>query len=225
MYPPGMVLRPLEGWPRGFTADRKRSRFEASLSETVELLGRELRHLYQGHSGPSVLQLALREQDFRNDGMPRAGSSPAHPGVILSIEPPGVPAMSFPCDTFTHWHHNLRAIALTLESLRKINRYGVTQASEQYRGWQAIEAKPSTTQQAVLDAARTVVGLAWPNEPDSARNKWAADIIAIGRVSDRLHRMARANAHPDRNAGDNTRWGSLEAAVGVLRAAGIEVRL
>ncbi len=199
-----MVLRPLFGWPREFTAERKASRFESKMSDTVELLDRELRRLDPTDSRypPSVLQLALREQDFRIDGMPRANSNPSHPGVILSIEPPGRPGMSFPCDTYLHWWDNLRAVALTLEALRKIDRYGVTRTSEQYRGWQAIESG-SLDAHGALDYLAKVAG-------NVSRR---ADAHSI-------HRAARAQAHPDRNGGRQSHWDRVEAAATVLKAAG-----
>jgi hypothetical protein len=43
-----------------------------------------------------------------------------------------------PCDTFTDWKSNLRAIAKSLEALRLVNRYGVTQCGEQYQGFAAL---------------------------------------------------------------------------------------
>jgi hypothetical protein len=59
------------------------------------------------------------------------------PGVILSFQSAkGV--LSFPCDRYTDWESNLRAIALSLEALRAVDRYGVTQHAEQYKGWQAL---------------------------------------------------------------------------------------
>lgn len=225
LYPPGMTLRPLTGWPHEFTAERTRGRFDSSLTETLELLKRELRMLQPtSHTFPdSVLQLALREQDFRRtDGMPRAGSVPTHPGVILNIEPRDRPPLSFPCDTFTHWHANLRAIALTLEALRKIDRYGATETGQQYRGWQAIEAKASSSDQ-VAAACRVLARVAWPTYETDAYAEWASKIAADPEIGRHTYRRARRNAHPDRNSGDQALWNQVEAAAEVLRAAGCEL--
>jgi hypothetical protein len=38
------------------------------------------------------------------------------------------------------WQHNVRAIALGLEALRKVDRYGITRRGEQYAGWKALPA-------------------------------------------------------------------------------------
>lgn len=203
-----MTLRPLTGWPMDFTPNRKRSQFKSSFTDTLSVLSRELRHLGGGSScPPSVLQIALRQQDFRNDGLPRASSIPDHPGVILNVEPRRQPPLSFPCDTFDRWQDNLRAIALGLEALRKVDRYGITQTGQQYRGWQAIEAKS-----AGFDSA-------------DAAMKFVAVVAGVEDVTPEqvagVYRGARARAHPDRNNGDQTQWDRVEAAGKLLRAAGL----
>lgn len=222
-YPPGMTLRPLDGWPTPRTTDRKRSRFESSFSDTLNLLDRELRMLDPRDRcyPPSVLQIALREQDFRIDGMPRANTNPEHPGVILNIEPRNKPALSFPCDTFTHWHDNLRAIALTLEALRKVDRYGVTQTGQQYRGWQAIESSPAVD--AVGAACVLLARFAWPNENDDYQARWAHRIATNPEIRRNSLKQARIKAHPDRHNGDRALSDQVEGATEVLRRAGIEV--
>jgi hypothetical protein len=193
-YPPGMKLRPITNWPGQSTIQRRPSQFQASFSDTVKLLDRELRLLdpKDPHMPVCVLQIAMREQDFRIDGMPRANAVPSHPGVILNIETRNKPPMSFPCDTFTHWHHNLRAIALTLEALRKVDRYGVTQTGQQYRGWQAIEAKPA----GITSATAAIARLAEIAQLSPTSDYDAAD----------TYRQARREAHPDRNNGDQALW-------------------
>jgi hypothetical protein len=46
--------------------------------------------------------------------------------------------LKYATDVFDHWHANLRAIALGLEALRKVERYGITQRGEQYTGFRAL---------------------------------------------------------------------------------------
>lgn len=208
-YPPRMTLRPIGAWPRPATRNRQRSQFSANWSATLDLLDRETFHLGNGRRHPdTVLQIALRERDFRiSDGMPRANAVPSHPGVILSIESAKGP-LSFPCDKFDRWQDNLRAIALGLEALRKVDRYGITPGDEQYQGWRAIEAKPSAafaTAQAALDYLGAMA--------DVDRGGWV-QAHAAG-----IYRAARARSHPDRG-GDRATWDRVEAAGDVLRAAG-----
>ena len=208
-YPPRMTLRPIDVWPRHETRTRQRSQFSANWSATLDLLDRETFHLGDGRRHPdSVLQIALRERDFRiTDGMPRANSVPSHPGVILSIESAKGP-LSFPCDKFDRWQDNLRAIALGLEALRKVDRYGITPGDEQYQGWRAIEAKPANGFPNAAEALAFLANsAAWDRPPDPAE-------------SAAIYRRARAEAHPDRNSGARELWDRVESAADQLRAAG-----
>jgi hypothetical protein len=211
-----MTLRPLTGWPMEFTSGRRKSPFSAGFSDTIGILCRELRAIdpKDRYYPPSVLQIALREQDFRLDGMPRASAVPEHPGVILNIEPRNKPALSFPCDAFTHWHDNLRAVALGLEALRRVDRYGITQTGQQYRGWQAIEAKPSVDVTAA--ACALLARVAWPNERPEFRDEWAPSIATDPEIGRNTLKKARANAHPDRHDSDQLLWNEVEQAASVL---------
>jgi hypothetical protein len=129
-----LIFRPLQQWPGPMTRSRNRSRFKASYNSTIRQLERELLHL---RARQAVIQVALSERDIRQDGLPRSGSRPSHPGVILSFNSRHGP-LSYPCDTFQDWEDNLRAIVLSLEHLRAVDRYGVTKRGEQYTGWAAL---------------------------------------------------------------------------------------
>jgi hypothetical protein len=207
-YPPNMTLRPLQRWPREETRNRTRSPFRSTWSATIKLLDRELYYLWGGRYYPaSVVQIALREQDFRQDGLPRASAIPSMPGVILHIESDKGP-LSFPCDKFDRWQDNLRAIALGLEALRKVDRYGITPGNEQYTGWKALPASPSHFVSAE-EAAEYLRAQSGP-----MRNN-GTDLQTIQQA----YRLARARTHPDRS-GDRSLWDRVEAAADVLRAAG-----
>lgn len=209
-YPDRMTLRPITAWPGVETRNRERSQFSAPWQSTLQLLDRELYYLGRGRQYPAtVLQIAMRERDFRIDGMPRANAMPSHPGVILNVESTKGP-LSFPCDKFDRWRDNLRAIALGLEALRKIDRYGITPGDEQYRGWRAIESKPAAPQY-TADQAEDYLRSLLDTADDPS--------LLIGTV-EQVYRRARAIAHPDRNDGDRRRWDNVEAAATALRAAG-----
>lgn len=210
-YPPNMTLRPLLAWPRAETVNRRRSPFRSTWSDTVELLRRELRQLDGGTYYPdTVLQLALREQDFRlTDGLPRANAIPSMPGVILNIESTTAGPLSYPCDAFDRWTDNLRAIALGLEALRKVGRYGITPGNEQYRGWRAIEANGSHPAWSADEAEQFLRGLV-KNEGNGK------DLGTLPQI----WRRVRRDTHPDRNGGDRTIWDKVEHAGNVLEAAG-----
>jgi hypothetical protein len=134
----GVTIRPL-GEPKPPTGDRY-SPFSASLTSTVELLATELRAL---EARQVVLELDLRERDIRVDGLPRADARPSHDGVALAFESKFGPLRYATAEysgrwTQAGWQANLRAIALSMQALRAVDRYGVSKRGEQYRGWRQI---------------------------------------------------------------------------------------
>lgn len=135
----------IEAWPVKPTphSARKNAPFSGSWANTLDSLEREITHL---RGRDIVVQAFFRQQDIRNDGWPRSSApNPSGPGVIVSFDSPGG-GLSFPCDTFCDWRHNLRAIALSLSALRAVERYGVTRQQEQYKGWRRLEAPPLSTE-------------------------------------------------------------------------------
>lgn len=135
------VYRPIDAWPGELTRRRTRSPFNSTLAQTFTLLERELRHL---GARDVVVQMALHDNDFRIDGKPRARAIPDHPGVIVAFDSRYGP-LKYATDTFDRFADNLRAIALGLESLRRVDRYGITKRGEQYAGWKALPAAGETT--------------------------------------------------------------------------------
>jgi hypothetical protein len=127
----GVTVRPLdEDLPLG---DRW-SQFRAAWSQTVSLLAKELRQLDAEHI---VLQLAVTERDLRVDGMPRANARLWNPAVILSFDSKYGP-LRYATGEYDDWQDNVRAIALSMQALRAVDRYGVSKRGEQYTGWRAI---------------------------------------------------------------------------------------
>lgn len=199
----GITYRPIHVWPREETRDRKRSRFRSGWSDTVELLKRELRMIGARNV---VIQLDLREEDIRLDGLPRANARPSSPRVIISCETADGP-LSFPCDTWDHWQDNVRAIALTLEHLRAIDRYGVTRHREQYRGWKALPpaGETSTTMTTVQAAGFVSLHCVYI----------ATEILCDASVWRAAYREAAQRLHPDRG-GSIDDFQTLQAAKRVL---------
>ena len=133
------TFRPLTQWPGERTKTRRDAQFRATYSKTLDLLEYELDKL---RAGNTVIQVDnLTTADIRNDGWPKGSWCPrgGWQGVIVSFES-HKGAMSFPCDRYTEWQDNLRAIALSLEALRTVDRYGVTRGNEQYTGWARLPA-------------------------------------------------------------------------------------
>jgi hypothetical protein len=132
-----VTFRPLE---RPVAASWRSSPFKASWTSTVRLLARELR----AHGArQTVLEIDMRESDLRLDGLPRADRRAQSPGIVLSFKAtavPGQPSLRYEVGTYNDWRDNVRAIALGLEALRAVDRYGVTRRGEQYAGWRALPA-------------------------------------------------------------------------------------
>jgi hypothetical protein len=135
-----LSIRPIVVWPGELrtSAQRIRSPFQSPYSDTMTLLERELRML---RARVAVVQLAVNEGQVRRDGGLYARAMPDHPGVILSFDTKAG-HFRYAADRFTHWHDNLRAIALGLEALRKIERYGIGSGTEQYTGFLQLDAGP-----------------------------------------------------------------------------------
>jgi hypothetical protein len=114
------------------------SPFRSTWTSTETLLERELRHLHP--RGDIVLMVDVTEADIRNDGKIRATARPASSATAITFTSTTKGALLFCCGRYRGWQDNVRAIALGLEALRKIERYGIVQSDEQYRGWRAITA-------------------------------------------------------------------------------------
>jgi hypothetical protein len=186
-----VAIRPLTGWTGPRTADPRRSPFNATWSATVSLLAREISHLSTGN-GRAVLEVDVREDQLRNDGLPYANARIADPAVVLTILSVHG-ALRYPCDTFGSgkkvdgWQHNVRAIALALEALRTVDRYGVTRGGEQYAGWKQLAAGGPSTSDAgkILTSWAKIGGVVDPAED--------ADLL----------RAARRASHPDSPTGSH----------------------
>lgn len=134
----GITVRPLSE-PKPAQGGRF-SPFSAALTSTIEILATELRSL---QAERIILELGLRERDIRLDGMPRADARPTHDGVALSFGSKFGPLRYATAEytgrwTQPAWQANLRAIALAMQALRAVDRYGVSKRGEQYQGWRAI---------------------------------------------------------------------------------------
>lgn len=139
-------LEPIEQWPGKATRLPYASKFKAPFTATQRLLDRELKLL---GAKRVVLQMCITRADLRLDGTLRTGGKIRQPGVILRFDGKHGP-VTIPCDRWNDWQDNVRAIALSLESLRAVDRYGVTASGEQYRGWQALPAPSPNSVEAEL---------------------------------------------------------------------------
>lgn len=206
-WPEHMNVGPLREWPGVATPVSQRipSPFRASLQSTLKTLDHEIRHLADTsvEVRSAALLVAIPAGAFRKDGRPRADARAEHSGVVFSMDTRHG-HLSYPADRFTEWEDNLRAIALTLESLRKADRYGVTAHGEQYRGFLAIEGTVPTSAGDAIATLTSLVGVTADEPP--------ADLL----------RRAKRATHPDTASGPDmaARWHDVVEAERVLKAAG-----
>lgn len=185
--------------PRGVTR-RVRSQFKAGWSNTLNLLDRELWILGARNV---VLQAGFRADQLRQDSWPLGRATPSHPAVIVSFNDSDNRPLSFPCDRYDSYEHNLRAIALSLEALRAVDRHGVTKRGEQYAGFKQIEAPKQWT---VDDAAQFL----------GAKTGYPAQMIVEDPDDYRkLYRAAAKTLHPDQG-GNPHEWKLLGDAKALL---------
>lgn len=198
-------------WPTSYGQNAPR------WSDTLEMLERELRLL---NVRSAILLVDVGRDGFRLDGGLRARAAAGHPGVVLNVTTKFGP-LQFATDLYTHWEHNTRAIAMALEGLRRMGRYGITRSGQQYTGWKQLppgtgeqsppspgyEPEPMTAEEAikvVCEAAK------------------AAELVTLwqtlpAEVQRTLVRTAKKNAHPD-GGGSDDEYGLVVEAVGVIEA-------
>jgi hypothetical protein len=200
-------FRPLSAWGHPETRSRKPSyTFRAPWSATLALLQREIRAL----SGDQVVIGAfLKETDIRLDGFPRSDAKrPAHPGVELSFDSRHG-RLVYATDVYDGWEANLRAIALGLQALRAVDRYGVASRGEQYAGWRALPSGtggPNTVEQAWAFLEELLeVDLDPPENDRELAKAFAKSLL----------REAAKKAHPD-TGGDAETFRKFENAKRIL---------
>ena len=199
-----------------FTGEHEHSDFKASWNSTLSLLRRELEHL---GATDVVIEVDAPESAIRLDGMLYANAKVVSPAVRVAFSSQVGPLV-YATDRYVSrgyrtamagdWQHNVRAIALGLEALRKVDRYGITQRHQQYAGFKALPAgtNGTGTHMTRTEALGLVFMLAGLNvEPTHFEDP-------INRR--RALRAARATAHPDRHDGDRTLWDQVEQAAQVL---------
>ncbi|HTE45152.1 MAG TPA: hypothetical protein VK636_07905 [Gemmatimonadaceae bacterium] len=162
------------------------SRFKSSFAHTLDELENELDRI-DAHD--PMIEIDMDRRELRVTGEPRANSSTLKtPGVILHFVDRNKQTITMPCDRYDSWQANVRALFLTLQALRAVDRYGATASGEQYRGWTAL---PATTTAFTVDQAATFLARL------SANGATAADLVANVEAARNAYRRAAANTHPD----------------------------
>lgn len=190
-------IRPITQWPGKETAQPKRSTFRVTYSRTKKDLEFELSKLDYVESS-LVLEMWVDQKLIRQDGQLRADARVYKHGVILRftrkmnrrwdakretyVYTPQ--QLSYPCDAFDSWDDNLRAITLSLEALRKVERYGVFKYDEIVSRLALPTGEGSTTTRkdaAAFLATHSGVGMQEILDSETALN------AAFKRAAQKLH--------------------------------------
>lgn len=184
---------PLERWPHKPTANPEKSKFKITPTRMYELLDLELRKL----SARDVLfQTFHNAGAIRSDGQPRSNSYPSQPGFILTFKNKSGEILSFPCDTYRTMEENLYAVALSLEALRRVDRYGVTRNQEQYRGWKQLPSGAGPVGE-TYDTSLAFFADVTDEKLDEITGLCAGSEAASGLAIEMLYRRAAKKLHPD----------------------------
>lgn len=153
-----LPVHPMREWPGPPTPDymRQYGRF-AKLTPGVALhsLREELGRI---NAKDCRIQIDVRDRDITRFGELRADARPGSPGVVVYATHPKQGDLRFACDTYRTWYHNVRAIAMTLEALRGIARWGAVRDEQQFAGFKALPGATALTMG--TSAAKAVLRLA-----------------------------------------------------------------
>lgn len=222
-----LVFRPLQTLPQDRwtpEAERVFSPFRSSWDQTVRVLSAEVEHLHKPtpYVPECVIEVDVPDGMVRLDGRLHANARVASPRVAVNIDSIHG-ALRYTCDRYLgrnygsgsrdDWRVNVRAIALGLEALRKVERYGIiTRAGQQYTGWSALPpATPMGAAMTEADARRILSRFA-PLEPD-LRGRAVSDADLV----DRAFRAGAKVLHPDAG-GDPAEFRRLVEARDLLTA-------
>ena len=179
-------LRWPERQPRRLSAQRRTGSFKVPLGVARDELLNELKLL-----GAKDVVITSNVAT-RRDGLPYSDArEPSDPGVAVYFERKARQYV-FACDRFRRFVHNLRAVGMTIASLRAIERYGASEMLEQaFTGFAALPPASSTKP--------------WWDVLGVPRSASIAQIMAAHRELVTVH-------HPDRGGGDTTRMAEINAA-------------
>lgn len=201
-------------FPRPLTTARRYSPFKKTWGDILNDLFYEMGRLnYRTDS--CVIMTAHPPYYVNKDGTLRSGApKPEHPGVVVKFEvwnkkQSRYEKMVFDCDRFVKFEANVQAIAGAMEALRKVERYGVTNAGrDQYAGFKALP--PMGQMFGSPEAAAAFIAT------HSGLNRH--DIEQDKTVLTEAFRKAALKLHPDQG-GDHADFAKLNEARKVLEAA------
>ncbi len=136
-----------EGWPRA--SHPTRSRFDCTFAQARDGIMNEIRLM-----GGSNVVLSTNIE-LRRDGLPYANQSqPDDKGVAVYFRYKDQ-SVVFACDRWNKIEHNLQAIRKTIEAMRGVERWGVTDMLKRaFTGFKALPETGSSDWWAILNVSK-----------------------------------------------------------------------
>lgn len=190
----------------------KSGQFKARIHETIQKISDELDKL---GAAQGLIELDIDAADLKRvkRGQFPSWGEERSPRVRLTFTHPDLGPLQYPCGTYDYQRHNLRAIALTLEALRAIERYGACTGSQQYEGFKGLPPGEELDEYfgTPVDAAAYVARLAGKPESTADAILEDADYFAF------CYKAAAKAAHPD-SGGSDRQFQTLQQARDLIRA-------
>lgn len=212
-----LISKPMDHteWIERQTEPKMTSRFTSTWSNTLTELEREYNAIKAPGAGDPILMVTAEPEDFRKDGQLRAQARLRSNAVALSIQSRYGPLI-FRSDRFNGipwhakmphlWQHNVRAIMLTLEALRLVDRYGIVLSGEQYQGFRQLAAPSHVSQDRMAQARFHLCKMAGVVLEDTdTKDQWRAVV-----------RKARRFSHPDYPGGSQEAFHAVQECARLL---------
>jgi hypothetical protein len=206
-----LVYRTIPQWSDPETPSRlSHYQFKASASATRSKLLHEADMI---RASDTVVEVVGSNELFYVDGTGIRSDRAhlvKHPGVVVCLIGTRHGDLRYASDAFDRWEANLRAVALGLEALRRVERYGIASRGEQYRGWRALppgtpmgagERPPITLDYAAAILAGATNGLIS-----------APMVLADPEDARTAYRLAAKQYHPDAAGGSVEMWARVDEA-------------
>lgn len=201
-----ILFRPLAAWPHKPTYVRDSWPSSKSLTITKALTHLEQQLRLLGCNNTAFIEADIDEKHIRQDGGLRSTATTGpNPGCIVFATHPRLGNLRWACDGYRKLPENIRAVSMTIQNLRAIDRYKCVRDNEQFRGFKALPATASQTLS--LDAALGILAK-YSTRIDAQTASKEAFARAV--------RAAQAATHPDRHGGDRALWDEVERAVVIL---------
>lgn len=191
------IFQSLDKWPGEATpsSERRSSQFNSTWTRTLELLDKETQSLDLVADSLTIATFHPPDAITRSGSIRVNSRAPQNPGVVVLFEIyRGAERikLQYECDRFVWWEDNVRAIALALEALRKVDRYGVGRAGAQYQGYLALPPAPvALGAMSELQAAEILCQNA------GHTNGYAMRILEDEQVMESAYKQALNKVHPD----------------------------